>query len=50
MDKLTKETSLTAVMAMTELSPSHREFLDNGVTVKEEEEIIRRFIATGSLG
>jgi len=50
MGKLTEETSHIAVEAMVELSPCHTEFLDNAVTFKEEEELIRKFVATGSLG
>jgi hypothetical protein len=49
MDRVTKETSFVAVSAMTELSPSHTEFLENGVSIKEEEEHIRMFIANGTL-
>jgi hypothetical protein len=49
MGKLTEVTSHIAIEAMVELSPCHTEFLENGVTVKEEEELISKFIATGSL-
>jgi hypothetical protein len=49
MDRVTKETSFVAVSAMAELSPSHTEFLENGVTIQEEEEHIRMFIANGTL-
>jgi hypothetical protein len=49
MNRVTKETSLIAVSAMAELSPCHTEFLENGVTIKEEEEHIRMFIANGTL-
>jgi hypothetical protein len=50
MGKITEQTSRIAVAAMVELSPCHTEFLEHGVTVKEEEELIRKFVATGSLG
>jgi hypothetical protein len=49
MDRVTKETSFVAVSSMAELSPCHTEFLEHGVTVKEEEEHIRMFIANGAL-
>jgi hypothetical protein len=49
MGKITEETSHIAIAAMAELSPCHTEFLEYGVTVKEEE-LIRKFVATGSLG
>jgi hypothetical protein len=48
MGRLNSETSHIAIEAMVELSPCHTEFLENGVTVREEEEIIRKFIATGT--
>ena len=50
MGKLTEETSHIAIEATVELSPSHTEFLVNAVTFREEEELIRKFMATGSLG
>lgn len=50
MGKLDEKTSHIAIEAMVELSPCHTEFLENAVTVEEEQELIRRFIATGSLG
>ncbi len=49
MGKVTSENSWVAIEAMVELSPCHTEFLENGISVKEEQELIRRFIATGSL-
>ncbi len=48
MGKLTSETSHIAIEAMVELAPCHTEFLEHGISVKEEEEIIRRYMATGS--
>jgi hypothetical protein len=50
MGKLNEVTSHIAIEAMVELSPCHTEFLDNAVTFREEEELIRKFVTTGSLG
>ena len=49
MGKLTRENSCVAIEAMVELSPCHTEFLENGISIQEEEDIIRRFMETGSL-
>ena len=50
MGKLTEASSHIAIEAMVELSPCHTEFLENAVTFREEEELIRKFVASGSLG
>ena len=50
MGKLNEVISHIAIEAMVELSPCHTEFLENAVTFREEEELIRKFVTTGSLG
>ncbi len=49
MGKITRENSWVAIEAMVELSPCHTEFLENGISVREEQEVIRRYMETGSL-
>jgi hypothetical protein len=48
MGKITRENSWIALEAMVELSPCHTEFLENGISIREEQEVIRRYMETGS--
>jgi hypothetical protein len=48
MAKVTRENSWIALEAMVELSPCHTEFLENGISIRDEQEVIRRYMETGS--